>query len=417
MAARALRFLVSRRGTSLEAAQGLDPLEVADRLPARLGLYAHIPFCERICRFCPYNRTLYEPVLAARYVRALTREVELLRPHLESTTVTSLYVGGGTPTLVPEALEMLADTAARCGLNGEMAVEVLPLHATGPRLRNLRDWGVDYVSIGVQSFDDAVLAHLGRSHNAREGAAAMHNALEAGFDCVDVDLVFDPITFGLDGVVEDATRVFRAGAHQLSVYPMMRFLYTPVGPGRYHDEAAEKRALDHIARTGERFGYRRSSVWTFNRRPDTRYTSITREFYLGLGPSGSSFLDGLFLINTFDTASYAEQLERNLLPVALRTEMKPREMMGYYLFWRAYEGAIDRNRFRELFGSPIERALPGLMLLAVTLGLVRPTPTAYALTSRGLDLFHSIERWVTYNFIEPTWDACRTTPFPNGLRY
>lgn len=410
------RALSAPRRQATEPLQGLRPRDLGADLPDGVGLYVHVPFCERLCGFCPYNRRLVRPDLLARYAAALRREIDLLAPLLGTARLGSLYFGGGTPTLAPELIEEVAARARDLGQRGETGVEVHPDHATPALLARLRRAGVTYVSIGVQSFDDAVLRYLGRSHDARGGRRALDAALGAGFECVDADLLFDVVRFGEAGVVRDAEETFRLGVDQISVYPMMRFGYTPMGGRKLHDERREKAALRAVARAGRRSGYGRSSVWTFGRDPGRRYTSITREHYVGLGPSGSSFVNGTFTVNTFDVETYARLIESDLLPVAVRVPMGRRAAMAYYLFWRFYEGRLDRGRFADLFGRRVERAFPGLMGLLGLVGATERRGDAYRLTERGFDAFHTVERWVTYRFIEPLWAACRASPAPASLR-
>ena len=408
-----LAALVSKQ--KLTSVRGLPPARLADTMPAQIGLYAHVPFCRSICSFCPYNKVLFDSALAARYKDAMRREIELVSPLLEGRRVTSLYIGGGTPTLLPEFVEELCQVGRNLGVQREIGVEVLPTDATPEMLARLRGAGVNFVSIGVQSFDDEVLQYLGRGHDSRTARVALDNALKVGFDCIDVDLVFDPTRFGIDRVLSDATETFKLGVHQISTYPMMRFSYTPIGNDKVHDESTEKQVLDDIEHRGRDLGYVRSSVWTYNLDRDTRYTSITREFYLGLGPSGSSFLNGMFTINSFDTAAYADMVEKGSLPVVMMSDMDQKGVTSYYLFWRMYEGIIGRERFQRLFGISVEKAFPLLMGLFVAIGGVQRRGDNYYLTRRGYDLFHTVERWVTYQFIEPTWDACRSTPHPDTL--
>ncbi len=410
------RLLSKASRQHMRAVRGLAPAELTRAFPEQLGLYVHVPFCRRICTFCPYNKALYDAELARRYTAAARSELAMLAPALRRRQVTSVYIGGGTPTLAPALIEHVCELAADLGVPGEIGVEVLPNHATPRRLRHLRSLGVTHVSLGVQSFDDRVLSFLGRSHDARTARRAVDAVLAEGFECVDVDLVFDVATFGERGVVSDAAELFALGAGQLSVYPMMRFAYTAVGQSKDHNERAEKRALGAIERAGRWHGYTRTSVWTFNIHPARRYTSITREHYVGVGPSGSSFLDGTFTINTFDTAAYVDLLQEGVLPVVMRSDMGGRAAQAYYLFWRFYEGSVSRARFSQLFGVPVERHFFALLALLGAAGALRVNGDTYQLTGLGFDLFHTVERWVTYNFIEPTWAACREAPYPDELR-
>jgi oxygen-independent coproporphyrinogen-3 oxidase len=283
-------------------------------------------------------------------------------------------------------------------------------------LDRLQAAGITFISLGAQSLQEKILHALGRPHDEAQTRSALKATVAQGFECVDVDLLFDVIRFGPEPVLTDSAEVFRAGATQLSAYPMMRFGYTPEGGGRRHDEALEKRVLSEIERQGRERGYQRSSVWTFNSDLSRRYTSITREFYVGLGPSASSFLDGSFVVNTFDTPTYIDLVGSGRLPVVLRSDMRGRAQMTYYLFWRFYEGVIDPVRFARIFGISVERAFPGLLAFFVATGAMRRQGGRYLLNRRGLDLFHTIERWVTYHYIEPLWSACRAAPYPRGLR-
>lgn len=412
---RLVRLLTLRGHHSMESVRGLPPRELTRSRPDEVGLYFHIPFCERICSFCPYNKSLFEPEIAQQYHRALRAELEMWLPSLAGRRITSLYIGGGTPTLMPELIEELCDLGKSLGVEGEIGVEVLPNHAEPETLQRLRAAGVTYISLGVQSLHEEILSKLGRPHDEQETRRALDTTLAQGFECVDVDLLFDVVRFGPEAVLSDAEEVFRSGATQLSAYPMMRFGYTPDGGDRRHDEALEKQVLAEIERRGRKQGYERSSVWTFNRDLKKRYTSITREFYVGFGASASSFLDGTFVVNTFDTSTYIDLVDQGRLPVVLRSDMRGRARMTYYLFWRFYEGIIDTRRFADIFGVSVERAFPGLLAVFVATGAMRRERGRYVLNRRGLDLFHTIERWVTYNFIEPLWAACRADPYPKNL--
>ncbi len=131
-----------------------------------LGAYVHVPFCARVCPFCPYNKVVARAGQPERYFAALVREA---RGYVEagaagSPGFTSLYVGGGTPTLFPDLLRRVVEALP---VQGERAIEVLPTHGTPERLDQLRGLGFTAVSIGVQSFSDDVLRHLRRPHDAR----------------------------------------------------------------------------------------------------------------------------------------------------------------------------------------------------------------------------------------------------------
>ena len=162
-----------------------------------LGVYVHVPFCERVCPYCDFA------VVAARrlgreredaYVAALLAELALRAPVYGRRPLASLYLGGGTPSLLrPESIARIVaavhDAFPARG-PGEVTLEMNPGTTEREGLPAFREAGVNRLSIGVQSFDDAVLKRLGRAHRAEEGRLALRAARAAGFENVSLDLIF-----------------------------------------------------------------------------------------------------------------------------------------------------------------------------------------------------------------------------------
>jgi len=198
-----------------------SPSQLLDAFVAPYGLYLHVPFCRSICLFCPYNKVLLRPGRAAPYFAALHHELELY--DARSLQFDSLYVGGGTPSL---CLEELAPVLAELRVDHERAIEVLPTHATPGGLARIRALGFDHISLGIQSFDDRMLRHLGRLNTAEENRLALEHAVGA-FVCVNADLIFDVAFAEPDVFLRDFEMCCRAGVDQISTYPLMHFGYTP----------------------------------------------------------------------------------------------------------------------------------------------------------------------------------------------
>jgi len=356
----------------------------------------HVPFCERICPFCPYNKVLHRPERASAYFRAVRREIAAYRD-AGAGPFTSLYVGGGTPTL---CLDELEEILLALPVQGERAIEVLPAHGTPAGVARLRLAGFDRISLGVQSFDDRVLRYLGRPGSGAENRAALE-ACRGQFACLDVDLVFDTAFTDPAVFLADVEECCRAGVDQISTYPLMRFGYTPFGKARHtprveHDllRRAADRAADH--------GYQRASVWVLRRAGALPFSSITREFYLGLGAGAATFAGSLYLVNHFSPERYAAALDGGRLPIARTARLRPWAGAAYYLFWQSYAGGFQPSRARALFPSAawMPRVASGL---GRSLGWLERGDGMMALTPRGFDRYHDLERWVTYRFIEPLW--------------
>jgi oxygen-independent coproporphyrinogen-3 oxidase len=379
--------------------------DVVGLFDGEVGAYLHVPFCTRICPFCPYNKVVPRPGQPGAYFAALGDEVQA---YLDAGAAglrgfTSLYVGGGTPTLFPDEL---ADLLVRIPVLGERAIEVLPTHATPQRLDALRDMGFTAVSIGAQSFHDAVLHRLRRPHDAGTARAAVVAAV-GRFDLVDVDLIVDvELDDRLAGAfLRDLSDCFALGVDQVSTYPLMRFGYTPFGTTR-HDRRREHEVLAEASRIAADHGYERRSVWTFNRRTSATYTSITRRRFLGMGAGASSFLGQDFLVNHFGVQAYVDAVAGGRPPVARWLQLGSLGGTAYDAFWQAYAGRISPAALAS--GSPLRaRSIETALAPLVAAGLVRRIGTGqtagFVLTERGFNHYHDLERAVTYRLIEPLW--------------
>jgi oxygen-independent coproporphyrinogen-3 oxidase len=212
-----------------------------------LALYAHIPWCVRKCPYCDFNSHERAGALPENeYVAKLILDLERLLPSVWGRRLVSVFIGGGTPSLFsPEAIDrLLSAVRARLTLEpgAEITLEANPGAAEAARFRGFRDAGVNRLSIGVQSFDERMLAALGRIHGPDEARRAIE-AASASFDNVNIDLMY-----GLPGqtlamvradVEEAATRgVPHISAYQLAIEPNTVFWSRPP-PLPAHDECAD----------------------------------------------------------------------------------------------------------------------------------------------------------------------------------
>jgi coproporphyrinogen III oxidase-like Fe-S oxidoreductase len=359
------------------------------------GLYVHVPFCRSICPYCPYNKVLYRPQAVAGYVTALREELRLY--DASRLCFTSLYVGGGTPSL---CLGELAPLIAELAVEGERAIELFPTHTTPETLAELHELGFDYVSLGIQSFDERALRHLGRLNTAEDNRRALAATVDE-FACVNADLIFDTAFSEPSVFLRDFELCCRAGVDQISTYPLMHFGYTPFGKAP-HARRVEHELLRRARELAARLGYERRSVWTFTRVGGPLYASIAREFYLGCGAGAATFTGQEFFVNHFGLGSYVAAISEGQLPVARRARLDPRRAALYYALWRLYAPGLDRDRFRRLF--PAARSVALLLDGLRWIGYLEVDQGKLRLTERGYDRYHDLEQWVTYHLIEPLWE-------------
>jgi len=388
---------LSKRLFRIEDADGADPLNF-DSSP---GLYIHIPFCPDFCSFCPYNKTKYDAELTDRYLNALKRESDLEKIEHFS----SIYIGGGTPSYDLDLLRGVVSHFKET-TNGEIALEIHPADVSSKRLYEIRETGVNFVSLGIQSFDDSTLNSMGRKRqDSGVSLSSIAETTSAGFDFVDVDLIFD---YQLDRrrIVEDLKTAISYGPEQVSVYPMMRFSDTAFKNTK-NDPEKELEILEELENVALTHGYVRDSLWTFRKRGERRkYSSVSREFFMGIGTSASSFNGKEFRTNTFSLDKYFSSLETGRIPARKIIKMGRFSAILYYSFWALYGGRLDLGSVEEDFGR-LPLRMRCLLHSAIARGYLERKKDIVKPTRKGTRKLHIIEEWLTYNFIDRIWTDLR----------
>lgn len=160
-----------------------------------LSLYIHIPWCVQKCPYCDFNsHTIKQGIPEKQYLQALLTDLEQELPEVWGRRVQSIFIGGGTPsTFSPDAInELINGVRARTALspNAEITMEANPGTLDNSRLKGFFEAGINRLSIGVQSFDDGLLKNIGRIHDGQQAIAAIESAHKAGFENINLDLMF-----------------------------------------------------------------------------------------------------------------------------------------------------------------------------------------------------------------------------------
>jgi oxygen-independent coproporphyrinogen-3 oxidase len=385
-----------------------------------LGLYLHLPFCRRICPYCPYNKTLYHADLADAYAQAVVREIDLYGSVVGDRPVTSFYIGGGTPTVMLDhgldrIIRHISDTfQMRCGVH----MESHPNDLTEDALGVLRGLGVEHLSIGVEAMQDHHLRALRRAYTADRARAAVSQAVAGGFACVNTDMMFALPDQTIDEVVDTGQALVDLGVDQVAAYPLFDFPYTPWrrttrsrsgGPTAVLGRRRMLRALEGVFYDA---GFRRTSVWAFTRAGVPPYCSVTVPLYLGLGASGGSYLRDVFYLNTFDVRAYIESLESGRLPVALSVDLSEKMQMAGWLYWRLYGVRFQRHAFLERFGTSFDRVYGPTTRLLAALGFLQDDGREITLTNAGAYWLHVVQDLFSLDAVGKLWATAMANPWP-----
>ncbi|MFA9398651.1 MAG: coproporphyrinogen-III oxidase family protein [Clostridiaceae bacterium] len=379
-----------------------------------LGLYVHIPFCETICSFCPYCKEVYDKDKSKVYKAALLREIDLVGKNLTNKKrVTSLYFGGGTPALMIEDLgDIIKKISEYFIIEDGIGVELRLKDVTIDNLEKLKSIGVNMISIGVQSFNEACLDALGREKTDYSNIQSILN--KVFFDSVDMDLIFAIPNQTKESLKEDIDRAFSYGATQISTYPFIDFTFAN---NKYKplDECYKKDMLNFIGEYSRKINLERTSVWTFAKKNSKKYSSITRDNFLGFGTSATTLLKNQFKINSFSIDGYVDRIHRGELPTSLTLDFTLRQRMVYYLFWASYSMKIDKNGFYNLFGYSIKKYFGFPIYLGKIFGLLEEEGDVLNLTDKGAYYYHYIEQAYTTAYIDKMWNISRKIPFPKKI--
>lgn len=352
------------------------PLMSPQSLP---GLYIHIPFCRTKCPYCDFY-SCTDMQLAQDFILAL--EKELLWYCKRFPAAGTVYLGGGTPTVLPDgALALILTLVHRhiaVAPDAEITLEANPNDLSRQRLIHFRSIGFNRLSLGVQSFDDEVLRFLGRRHTADEARESIKQARQAGFQNISIDLMY-----GLPGQKQQdwfaiLREALRFAPEHLSCYQLTIKEETPffarAQEGAFQPCSEEEQAELFMATSAflEKQGYGHYEVSNFCRSENlqARHNSIYWEHgpYLGLGPSAHSFDGRRRWWNVKPVEGYCAQLKAGVVPVEAEEELTGEQLRteALMLGLRTRKGiALDAAPASPLAARSLERLqAEGLVIVA-----------------------------------------------------
>lgn len=379
-----------------------------------LGLYVHIPFCKSICNFCPYCKVKYSKELCDRYIDALLREIHLVgSQHSGKKTTTSLYFGGGTPALIADRLKEIINAIQEHFIITEgIGAELHPDNVEPSVLRVLRDAGVTKISIGIQSFQTKFQSILGRTP---VNISAISEALsEVSFETVSMDFIFALPTQTFDDLKADIDAAFQNGANHVAIYPFIDFTFTS-STVKAMPKKDKQALLDAITLYCMDKGYTRSSIWTFSNDRRAKYSSMTRDHFLGFGCSATTLLKDQFKINTFSVEEYCKRVDEEKLPTALTLRFSLRQRMVYYLFWTAYSTKVNAGDFEKFFDVSLKKMYGMELKIAQWLGFITEENGVYSMTLKGAFYYHYYENFYTLAYIDKMWRIMGKEAFPKRI--
>jgi oxygen-independent coproporphyrinogen-3 oxidase len=380
------------------------------------SLYVHVPFCARKCAYCAFYSEASEGERVNRYVEALIRELEIVAPDLKPRTV---FFGGGTPSLLNlRQWEKILRAMDRLGLVGaqEWTIECNPATVSVSKARLLRDYGVNRVSLGVQSLDGPLLERLGRIHTREMVFKSFDILRRAGFDNMNLDLMFAIPGQTLEAWRGTLAEALAMGSEHLSCYEVIyeedTALYAQLEAGEFdvNDDLACD-MYDELHGRAAAAGFCRYEVANFARdnplnpqlhvapKPSDGGSTLNLPSYacrhnlnywrggsfFGLGPSATSYVGGVRTKNWSNTDLYCEQLEKGRRAIESREELPPLARAGETAaFGLRLVAGWPFEEFRRTTGHDLRQEWASEMTQLQQRGWGRFLPDGFQLTHAGL---------------------------------
>lgn len=333
----------------------------------RYMLYMHIPFCERLCPYCSFNRFPFDEPKARRYFENLRREMEMVAAL--GYDFDALYVGGGTPTILIDELVETINKARGMFSIKDVSSETNPNHLIGEYVEKL-DGVVQRLSVGVQSFDDGLLRQMDRYEKYGSAEQILNRIIDvtkAGvFKSLNVDMIFNFPAQTEQMLINDIAAILESGTNQATFYPLMaspaveKSLAASVGKVDYAREHDFYEIICAGLTGGDDAAFTFGDAWTFNDAKDAMIDEyiIDYEEYPALGSGGMSFLDEKLFVNTFSIREYDERIRAGKMSVSRMTAFSKRDHMRYRFMMQLFGLRLDKRAWERDFGCSVAQGLP-----------------------------------------------------------
>jgi len=321
------------------------------------GLYIHIPFCKGKCPYCDFYSFIPDKNTISEYASSLIEEARIVSTGiLNLSEIKTIFIGGGTPSIDQNILINIIKGVGRylkLGEIEEFTIEVNPEDVLLLNLDELKQLGVNRVSVGMQSFSNKHLKILGRRTDNDTNIRAYNKLRESGFDIISIDLIYGINNGGIEEWKNSVEKVIELKPEHISIYE----LSIPEENPLYKEKASDDEVVDMYYLAVEKllsFGYKQYEISNLSLpKRECRHNLNYWRYgeYIGLGPSASSFINGVRYTNFADLSVYTNMLGKGELPVEyseqLNSEKRAREALMLAL--RLIEGA-NLSEFETRFG-------------------------------------------------------------------
>ena len=366
----------------------------------KISLYIHIPFCVRKCLYCDFPSFSGMESIFDDYVRMLCREIDETYSDYRGMEVKSIFVGGGTPSVLPPALlGRISDKIfSRFDVDSkaEITIETNPGTLDAKKLAEMKSMYFNRLSMGLQAWQDRLLKKLGRIHTADEFETNFLQARDAGFKNINVDLMFALPAQSLDDWQETLEKVIKLRPEHISAYSLIIEEGTPFfdmfdrGELKETDEETDRKMYYLAKEMLSDKGYKQYEISNFAKEGFECYHNKVywrTEEYQGFGLGAHSYADGVRFHNTYDMKEYLRGEGFRLDKEFLSLQEKQEEFM--FMGLRMNEG-VSEAEFLRRFGESMDSVYGDEIKELISEELLVKKDGRLSLTDRGVDISNSV---------------------------
>ena len=365
-----------------------------------LGIYIHIPFCKQKCFYCDFCSFANKNEMQEKYVEAVINEIKNIT-HKEKYTVTTIYFGGGTPSILnPEYIKNILqeiESSFKILDDAEITIEINPGTVNEEKLKKYKEYGINRLSIGLQSANDKILKKIGRIHDYKQFEETFFYARKCGFKNINVDLMIGLPTQTIEEVKQTLEKIIQKNPEHISVYSLIieegTIIEKLINENKLQlpDEETERIMYWTVVNELKENGYNQYEISNFSKKTyESKHNTNCwkQKQYIGVGTSAHSYLNKKRYSNTNNIEEYIKNIQENNISknITIHEDQTEESTINEYMLLglRMIQG-ININEFKQKFKTDPTIKYKEILEKLQKENLIQITKTSIKLTKQGID--------------------------------
>ncbi|MEI4769491.1 radical SAM family heme chaperone HemW [Psychrobacillus sp. FJAT-51614] len=332
------------------------------------GVYLHIPFCHQICNYCDFNKFFFHNQPVDEYIESLGKEMQLWEEQLKGAQIETIFIGGGTPTSLSESqLERLLNLIHQflpMERVVEFSSEANPDELTFEKMQLMRQYGVNRLSMGVQTFDQDLLKVLGRTHSNEHVYGVIENAKKIDFPSISIDLMYGLPNQTMEQWQNSLQQAYSLNIPHISAYSLLvepkTIFYNLMSKGKLSlpGEDLEADMYGYLLDEMKKQGYNQYEISNFAKEgKESRHNLIywDNDEYIGLGAGAHGYANAIRYSNHGPLKKYMHMIDQNEKPIMMHKVVTSNEMMEEEMFLGLRKNVgVSIDRFNHRYSETIQ---------------------------------------------------------------